>query len=148
MFLRASKPLLILAAGGLIVLSLCLRRWTVSHCVEVFDILAKKFFQQRWGGARYSLGYIRNVIKCWLSDGCYNVLALEASLKDQFGHDGRMFDKPESVSGMKVAVIATSISDATPFLFSNYNGSSIRAAQCGKPRFKHISLQTLRLHAE
>ncbi len=137
-----------LVVGGLIVLSLCLRRWTVSHCVEVFDTLTKQFFQQRRGGARYSLGYIRNVIKCWLSDGCYDVLALEASLRDQFGHDRRMFDKPESVSGMKVAVTATSISDATPFLFSNYNGTSFRAAACGRPRFKRISPQTLRLRVE
>ena len=135
-------------AGGLIVLSLCLRRWTVSHCVEVFDTLTKQFFQKGRRGARCSLGYLRNVIKCWLSDGCYNVLALEASLKDQFGHDRQMFDKPESISGMKVAVTATSISDATPFLFSNYNGLSIRATECGKSRFKRISPQTLKLHVE
>ncbi len=148
MSLCAFKSLLMLVVEGLIVLSLCLRRWTISHCVEVFDTLIKQFFQQRREGARYSLRYIRNVIKCWLSDDCYDVLALEASLRNQFEHDRRMFDKLESVFEMKIAVIATSISDATLFLFFNYNGTSFRAAACDRPRFKRISSQTLRLRVE
>jgi len=76
------------------------------------------------------------------------VLALEASLKDQFEHDRRMFDKPKLIFEMKVVVIATSISDATPFLFFNYNGTSFWVATCDRPRFKRISSQTLRLHVE
>ncbi len=148
MSLCAFKPLLMLVVEGLIVLSLCLRRWTISHCVEIFDTLTKQFFQQRQEDAWYSLRYIRNVIKCWLSDDCYDVLALEASLRDQFEHDRRMFDKLESVFEMKVVVIATSIFDAFLFLFFNYNGTSFRAATCDRSRFKRISPQTLRLRVE
>ncbi len=148
MSLCAFKSLLMLVAEGLIVLSLCLRRWTISHCLEIFDTLTKQFFQQRREDARYSLRYIRNVIKCWLSDDCYDVLALEAALRNQFEHDRRMFDKLESIFEMKIVVIVTSIFDATLFLFSNYNDTSFRAATCDRPRFKRKSLQILRLRVE
>lgn len=82
MSLCVFKSLLMLIAEDLIILSLCLRRWTILHCLEIFDTLIKQFFQQRREDARYSLRYIYNVIKCWLSDNCYDVLALEAALRN------------------------------------------------------------------
>lgn len=139
MSLCAFKSLLMLIVEDLIVLSLCLRRWTILHCVEIFDTLIKQFFQQRREDARYSLKYICNIIKCWLSDDCYDVLALEAVLRNQFEHDRRMFDKLESIFEMKVVMITTSIFNATLFLFFNYNDMSFRAATCDKSRFKRIS---------
>ncbi len=148
MSLCAFKSLLMLVAEGLIVLNLCLRRWTILHCLEIFDTLIKQFFQQRREDARYSLKYICNVIKCWLSDDCYDVLALEAALRNQFEHDRRMFDKLESIFEMKIVVIAMSIFNATLFLFSNYNGTSFRIATCDRSRFKRKSSQILRLHVE
>lgn len=51
-----------------------------------------------------------------------------------------MFDKLESIFKMKIIVIATSISDATFFLFFNYNDTSFRFAIYDKFRFKRISL--------
>ena len=119
-------------AGGLIVLSLFLRRWSVSQCVKVFDTLTQEFFQRAQKNGRNPFGFLRHVINCWLSDGCYDVVALEEALKQSFGHDSRMFDTPGALSGTKVAVTATNISDASPFIFSNYNGVTQRAANCGK----------------
>lgn len=73
---------------------------------------------------------MKNVIKCWISNGRYNVNALEGFLKEHFGN-GRMFNQAKGVSGTKVAVTATGISDAFPFVFSNYNGEGARDAECG-----------------
>ena len=59
---------------------------------------------------------------------------LEISLQETFGARRRMFDAdPSAISGTKVGVTATTISDARTFLFSNYNGSAIRQSGCGKP---------------
>lgn len=136
MSLCVFKSLLMLITEGLIVLSLYLCRWMISHCLEIFDTLIKQFFQQRRRDARYSLRYIHNIIKCWLFDNCYDVLALEAALRNQFKHDRWMFDKLESIFEMKIIVIATSIFDAIFFLFSNYNGTSFRVATRDRSRFR------------
>jgi len=42
-----------------------------------------------------------------------------------------MFDAIEE-SEIKVGVIATNISDASSFIFSNYNGSSAQKKDCGQ----------------
>jgi len=68
---------------------------------------------------------LRDIFRCWLSDGCYDVARLEQSLKDTFGHDQRLFDADRlGVSGQKVAVTATTLSDASTYVFSNYNGGA------------------------
>lgn len=74
---------------------------------------------------------MKNFIKCWISDGRYNVNALEDFLKEHFG-DGRMFDQAKGVSGIKVGVTATGILNAFPFVFFNYNGIGARDAECGQ----------------
>jgi hypothetical protein len=51
----------------------------------------------------------------YFSDGKYNAEVLEHCLKEAFG---LVKSRP---SGMKFAVTATIISDATLYLFSNYN---------------------------
>lgn len=43
-----------------------------------------------------------------------------------------MFDQVKGVLGTKVAVTATGISDAFPFIFSNYNGKEACNAKCGQ----------------
>lgn len=43
-----------------------------------------------------------------------------------------MFDQVKGVLGTKVAVTATGISDAFPFVFSNYNGKGARDAEYGQ----------------
>ena len=43
-----------------------------------------------------------------------------------------MFDTSSSVSGMKVGVTATTISDASSFVFSNYNGLGVRNKESGE----------------
>ncbi|KAL8802034.1 MAG: hypothetical protein Q9200_006728, partial [Gallowayella weberi] len=95
--------------------------------------------RSRFGCCRY----IRRLLKCWLTDGYYNVDAVEAAMKASFGPLERMFGTSQSPYGTKVAVTATSISDASPVLFSNYNGLTTRAKDCGhnlsvRSGYKHL----------
>ena len=65
---------------------------------------------------------IRRTFSFYLEDGKYDATRLEGSLKEALGYRP-MFDSVESrASGMKYAVTATTISDATLCLISNYNG--------------------------
>ena len=112
-----------------------LKCWGVDKCIQTFDLLVRDFFGLHLTQGRGLVTRVRNYFRCWLSDGCYDVDALEKSLKDVFGEETRMFDAPESgVSGSKVAVTATTISDAFTYVFSNYNGSGSRNRACGQPR--------------
>ena len=43
-----------------------------------------------------------------------------------------MFEYLPAKIATKTAVIATTISDASPVIVSNYNGVSVRQADCGK----------------
>lgn len=75
------------------------------------------------------------LVQCWLSDGVYDVSALEEALSSHFGRSARLFDYvPMRPSGPKVAVTATNITDASPFVFSNYNGIEPLQRDCGKSR--------------
>ena len=116
-------------------IGLFLKCWDVATCIRTFDLLVRDFFGLHLTKGRGLITRLRNYFRCWLSDGCYDVNALERSLKDVFGEDRRMFDAPESgVSGCKVAVTATTISDAYTYVFSNYNGNGIRDRACGGSR--------------
>ena len=119
-------------AGGLIVLGLFLKHWAVTECRRIFDTIIRDFFGIHITKGRGLMTRLRDLFRCWLSDGRYDVLALEASLKDVFEENRRLFDSdPSGISGQKVAVTATTLSDASTYVFSNYNGET-REKGCGK----------------
>ena len=67
---------------------------------------------------------LRRIFAFYLADGGYDTAVLEAALKEALGL-GRVFDSVKSgPSGIKFAVTATTISDATLCLISNYNGNN------------------------
>jgi len=59
----------------------------------------------------------------FFADGRYNAEVLENILKETFGSQPLFGTKCQRPSGMKIAVTATTISDATLCLFANYNGA-------------------------
>lgn len=118
--------------GGLIVLGLFLRRWSIDQCSNIFDALTKQFFRREKSSSTGIMKRVRRVIKCWISDGCYEVEELEAALRQKFGEQQKVFDHTSHPASTKVAVTATLISDAFPVLFSNYNGTMARSKNCGK----------------
>jgi len=118
--------------GGLIVLGIFIKLWDIGHCTEVFDTFTRQFFGVHLTKGRGFLSRVRDYFRCWLSDGCYNVVVLEEMLKSIFGAEQRIFDiNTQRVSGCKVAVTATTLSDASAYLFTNYNGGGIRERNCG-----------------
>ncbi|KAI9732137.1 MAG: hypothetical protein M1834_004233 [Cirrosporium novae-zelandiae] len=124
------------SSGGLIVLGLFIQQWNISQCLRMFKALATSYFGKMRKSNHSLFGHIRQLIRCWLSDGFYDAEALEQALKESFGVKHRMFDCTHgTISGTKVAVTATSISDASLCLFSNYNGIGLREKNCG---YKHI----------
>lgn len=117
--------------GGLIVCILFLRGMPVSQCVPVFDALARKLFQRPYGRTNL-LKRLRLSLKGWYKDGYYDINALEDCLKDYLGNDDRMFGHQPGVLATKVGVIAATIGNASPVIFTNYNGPGARKEECGK----------------
>lgn len=129
-----------MCAGGLIVLYFFLLSQDIYSCITEFDSLAHTMFKwPKQPFARFSqlrnvltkFNQLWNVLIWWLSDGMYNVSLLESALKESFGANQRIFDSISSCR-VRVGVTATIISDATPFIFSNYNGMGKRVRSCGK----------------
>ncbi|KAL8673858.1 MAG: hypothetical protein Q9168_001723 [Polycauliona sp. 1 TL-2023] len=119
------------SSGGLIVLSLFIRQWGVDQCARVFDTITHEFFRSQRRKKQGIISSIRRFASCWLSDGIYDVAALERVLKDTFGTYERMFGSVQVNKRAKIAVTATTISDASPYIFSNYNGVLTRQPDCG-----------------
>ena len=124
--------ILIVLTGGLIVLGLFHCQWAVSQCIQTFDSLTREFFSTRLRAKGGAWQYFRHLLRCWISDGYYDAIALEATLKRYFGVRQRMFGYIPSKVATKTAVTATTISDASPVILSNYNGVGVRQADCGK----------------
>ncbi|KAI9799077.1 MAG: hypothetical protein M1833_004271 [Piccolia ochrophora] len=125
------------SSGGLIVLALFLNDWDIGRCSTMFEDLSRRFFHRRRVFGIKPFSYLREFFYRWLSDGKYNAAALEETLKEIFGDARKMFDSTH-LSGTKVAVTATTISNATPFIFSNYNGTGERVRQSG---YRHLRPQ-------
>ena len=75
---------------------------------------------------------LRLFIKGWYSDGHYDANALESLLNEHLGSRDRMFGYHQGTLGTKVGVVAATIGNATPVIFTNYNGSGTEKEACGK----------------
>lgn len=117
-------------AGGLIVCILFLRNMPITQCVQVFDTLARKLFE-RPQGTTGLLKRLRLFLRGWYKDGHYDTDALEDLLKQYLGRNDRMFGYHPAVHGPKVGVVAATIGNASPVIFTNYNGSSTGKEKCG-----------------
>jgi hypothetical protein len=65
---------------------------------------------------------IRRIFAFYREDGKYNAAVLEDALKDALGQGPLFGPVTLESSGTRYAVTATTISDATLCLISNYNG--------------------------
>ncbi|ERF68658.1 hypothetical protein EPUS_05719 [Endocarpon pusillum Z07020] len=120
------------SSGGFIVLGLFSLGWDVKKCSATFDALARQVFGETWETQRTILGRAKELFSWWAADGKHDPNLLESTLQNHFGPTRRMFGSQHGrSSGPKVAVTATSISDATPFIFTNYNGVMDIPSDCG-----------------
>ena len=110
-------------------MTMFLRNWTPERCTDAFQTMARQLFKNT--ETKGLLSKLQKGLKCWISDGQYNDNTIDAVLKKFFGESQTMFGSLCSPSGMKVAVTATSISDASCFLLTNYNSALPRKKYCG-----------------
>ncbi|KAI9768255.1 MAG: hypothetical protein M1840_005085 [Geoglossum simile] len=135
------------SSGGLIVLLLFLGGRSIKHCISTFDRLAKRIFVSRKRSRGSFCSLIPYLFTSWLADSRYDATVLQACLKETYGEDRRMFGVIEEPSGTKVAVTATTISDATLCIFSNYNGAGMRRKDCGYKHFRpHDEADEVMIH--
>ncbi|CZT53522.1 uncharacterized protein RSE6_15143 [Rhynchosporium secalis] len=111
------------SSGGVAIIGFFAKSWTPKQCLEFFLKFARIIFPPK-RGYKYSIcAILRRIFASYIADGGYDAVVLEKALKEAFGL-GRVFDSANSrPSGMKFAVTATTISDATLCLISNYNGN-------------------------
>ncbi|KAK5699335.1 hypothetical protein LTR17_023332 [Elasticomyces elasticus] len=120
------------SAGGLVVLGLFAKSWDIPHAVTIFRALAVRLFARFLGGTFPALGRFNAYVRCMLQDSCYKTESLDATLKESFGEQTRIFDYPESgVSQCKIAVTTTTTSTATTRIIANYNGITVLKSDCG-----------------
>ena len=105
-----------------------------SQCIHVFDTLARRIFERPQGRTDY-FTRLRLSLKGWRKDGHYDADALKDCLKDTMGKDDCMFGYQPGVNATKVGVVAATIGNASPVIFTNYNGPGARKEECGKGRF-------------
>ncbi|KAJ5875185.1 uncharacterized protein N7473_012532 [Penicillium subrubescens] len=127
------------SSGGLIALGLFAMLWDVAECSERFNTLANQIFRQRRrsilppllfhvSGYKSLLGELVKWIQWLLHDSCYDSQVFDAALKSAFRENRRLFGATRERlpghrrSGLKVGVIATSISrDTSAFVIGNFN---------------------------
>ena len=124
------SPRLISVPGGLLVCILFLRNMPVMECTQVFDNLARKLFGRPQGPTNF-VKRARLLLRGWYKDGHYDANALEELLKQYLGHSDRMFGFQPGVLRTKVGVVAATIGNASPVIFTNYNGLGARKDVCG-----------------
>ncbi|KAL2801854.1 patatin-like phospholipase [Aspergillus granulosus] len=133
------------SSGGLIALGLSGMEWDVSTCSQMFDRLARRIFEERIQSSlsrvlrflfgQYSLlGAIFQWLSWFCQDGCYDTRIFDASLREAFREERRIFGvvgvSSHSKSRSKFGVIATNIAKETrSFVFGNFNAADWFAGQ-------------------
>jgi hypothetical protein len=103
-------------------LGLFAKYWTPDQCLIFFLTFARRIFASKHGVRRSICSRITRIFASYFADGRYDAEILEKFFKQAFGMSP-MFDSVKSrPSVMKYAVTATTISDATLCLISNYRG--------------------------
>jgi hypothetical protein len=108
--------------GGIATIGLFGKHWTPKKCIAFFQRFARNIFPSRRNIRSSFCAAIKRFFTFYLEDGRYDAGYLEDVLKEALGL-GPIFTPLKSrTSGVKFAVTATTISDATLCLMSNYNG--------------------------
>jgi len=142
-----SSLLVLMQVGGLIVLLLFRLRRTIEDSISMFESLARYAFASSLVRL-FFFSWIFNLFTSFFSDSRYRVARLEKCLDQAYGGTQKVFDYPLSgQSDTKVAVTATTTSDSTLCLFSNYNANTQRTGTQLPSPLRCASNFGFRLHA-
>lgn len=117
--------------GAIIALELAIFRSEVATSLKKFIRLAQQVFSTERLRANSLCARLRRLVYWWLNDSRYDDFVLEACLQEVFGTHRRLFDVLP-VSGTKIGVMTTSVSDAKLCILSNYNGAGKRRTKSGE----------------
>jgi hypothetical protein len=102
--------------GGLVVIGMFLLQWNTSESIERFEEVAGRTFGKR----RTLLARALQLVVAYIEDGQYSLAAVQNAFSRTFNSPVQMFNPLESDT--KVAVTTTTVDNAKPRLFTNYNG--------------------------
>ncbi|KAH6675990.1 acyl transferase/acyl hydrolase/lysophospholipase [Halenospora varia] len=123
------------SSGGIATIGLFGKNWSPKECLAFFRKFARIIFPPKVAARVSICAIVRRIFAFYLEDGKYNASVLEDALKEALGL-GPLFGPARlGPSGMRYAVTATTISDATLCLISNYNGEG---QNCKDSRYKHL----------
>lgn len=111
--------LILCLQGGLIVLGMFLKAWSMTRCLAMFETTSRRIFKRRTNGSML-FARAQDLIMSYLADCRYNSDEIEEALYHAFGSDDPMFNP--LTTDAKVAVTSTKTKDSSPCIFSNYNG--------------------------
>lgn len=114
-------------------IELFFKRWNIHRCTRIFDFFTRNFFDVHFIKERSIFIKMRDYFRCWFIDDCYDVAILKKTLKNVFESHQKLFDTNKfEISSSKIIVIATTISNVSIFVFSNYNEKKTRKKKCDK----------------
>ncbi|KAH8799403.1 hypothetical protein F5884DRAFT_869331 [Xylogone sp. PMI_703] len=123
------------SSGGIATIGLFGKHWSPKKCLAFFRKFARNIFPSKVRSRHSIWAIIQRIFVFYLEDGKYDVTVLEDSLKEALGLGSLFGPVGSRTSGMRFAVTATTISDASLCLISNYNGEG----QYRKGlRYKHL----------
>jgi hypothetical protein len=115
------------------VLGMFLKGWSAKLCAQKFSSLGRQLFEKGHKSSWRWVSKLNDLLWCFLADGHYDTQLLDNLLRNSFGPSLRMFGTKSSLlSGNKIAVTATTISNASPCIFTNYNGPEFRSDDLGQ----------------
>lgn len=122
------------SAGGVATIGLFGKYWSPKKCIAFFRRFARNIFPSKMGFRRSICTMIRRTFSFYLEDGKYDATRLEENLREALGQSPIFDSVGPRPSGMKFAVTATTISDATLCLISNYNGHGDQSKELSAER--------------
>ena len=103
---------------------------SVQETISVFISLAAYIFASRLVKL-YCFTWMFNFVASLFRDSRYKVKHVEECYDQVYGRTEKLFDYPSSGrSGTKIAVTATTTSDSTLCIFSNYLANEERKGMC------------------
>ncbi|KAH7303139.1 acyl transferase/acyl hydrolase/lysophospholipase [Stachybotrys elegans] len=127
------------SSGAIIACALFINGWSIEDCIASFESLSRLAFTPRWSCWIPLLSKIYDFILSILADSRYPARNLEKALQEVFGLTRTMIEYSNaSEMGTMIGVPVTTIRDAAPCVFTNYNGVGNRETNNVYFRPRHI----------
>jgi len=117
--------------GGIAAIGFSGKNWSPDQCLTFFPKFARLIFPRKRGFKYSFCAIFQRIFAFYFADGRYDSDILEKKLQEALGLGGLFHSIESRPSGIKFAVTATTISDATLCLISNYNGESAPDRESG-----------------